>query len=377
MFLNAKVTIDEFIHYNQLIELIEKLKTPEQINYFEPLLRQLEVKLSSDNIHLIIKTVNTIEKNLILEPVLVSPQSVEDACFQRYIYVPILYRLGFTKEAAELGQLTFEYLFPQLHHIIIAKLKKLFNGDDLNKLHQDIFNLFSIKNDNILRIYSRMKSTNSIWKKVENIQKLQSMTPHQFANTIDDFIALRWNMRVNEGENRYDALLNGVVLVPNQSIIRFRNQQIAQLSGFSSEPVMKFYYVIQNVPVELQLLGGYIEQYMCVKGYSNYKMGFELKPLQLSEEEQNARLGLSIYYAEHGFISDFHKMMLDELLAEKKINYNDQHIFIINRSPNNSDNQALCFSGNDVPVYLTSNYVFESNTMNLFTFPLKYDKTAE
>jgi hypothetical protein len=328
-------------------------------------LRELEGRLIRDNTPLIVNTAKAVGEQLIIDSAIFPPQSNEEACVQRYIYVPILYKLGFTKEAAKLAQTTFEYLFPQLHLLLLDKLHKLFNCDNLNQLKHNVIKLFSIEDANVLRVYARMKSTNSIWKKIESIQKFQSMEIVEFVNIVDDFIALRWNMKINEDENRYDSLLNGIHLVPKNFIIRFRNQQVEQQTGFSCEPVMKFYYVIQNVPVELQLLGGLIENYMCAKGYANYKIGCNLNPLDLTEEEQNARLGICIYHAEHGCVSDFNKMMLNELTSNEKIYYEMKHTYIVETVPNNPNNLFVHFSEIDQPIYMIDNHTFESKSMHL------------
>lgn len=356
---------NEFIHYDQIAALIDRLNNSKEIHHLELLLRKLENNLSRDNYHLIVQTARTKGAQFIENPSASFPSSQEEACFQRYIEVPILYKLGFTKEASELSQLTFEYLFPKLHFLIENKLKQLFQCNEFIRIQQDLTKKFSIKNVDVLRVYGRIKSTHSIWKKISNIQEFQAVNLHKFANMIDDFIALRWNMRVNEKENRYDALLNGIPLIPKDSIFRFRNQQIAQQSGFFSEPVMKFYYIIQSVPIELQLLGGHIEQYMCVKGYSQYKTGLTFFSDCLTKEEQNARFGLSIHYAEAGDILSFSQMMLQELISEKKLNYDTQYPFLIESLPKNPDNLLLCFADCDTPVYLLDNYEFTSRILNL------------
>ena len=341
----------EFVRLDHVLKLVDQLQDKNQIYSNEQSLCQLETQLIHDNFRLIINTAKNMKEQFIANPRLLPPQSTEDACIQRYIYVPILYKLGCSQEAAELAQVTFEYLFPLLHQTMLNKIHELF-GERLDELKNNIIKEFTIEHNNILRVYARMKSTNSIWKKVGNLQKFQSMNLVGFAELVHDFIALRWNMKVNENENRYDAVINGIRLLPRIQIRRFRNQQIQQSSGFSREPVMKFYYIIRNVPVELQLLGGFIELYMSAKGYADYKIGHSFIPSSLTETEQNNRLGLCIYYGEQGLVVNFRKLMLQELTTSKKLFYNNKHAFKIDAEPHNAANRLLRFVKCAEPIYL-------------------------
>jgi hypothetical protein len=304
-------------------------------------------------------------RKLIENPILPSPATHEEAYKLRQVYVPILYKLGYTKEAADLDQLTFEFLCPELHQSILTMLHRLFKTNDLVKLSNEISYMFSINDENVTRVYSRLKSTNSIWKKIKSEELLQTIDLEQFALLVDDFIAVRWNMKVKADENRYDALINGLRLVPKENITRFRNQQVAQSSGFSGEPVMKLYYIFNGLPVELQLLGGRIEEYMCAKGYANYKVGHSLSPEGLTAEEQDARLGLCIYYAENNLLPTFRQLMLNELTAANTIHYDANHTFHLDSRPINQANLTLCFSGEEHPIYTLPNYTFPNHHLDL------------
>lgn len=330
----------------------------EHVDHFEPILRQLERRIINDNLHLIVRTAKSVGSLLINLPAFLPAKSKDAACFQRYIYVPLLYKLGFTKEASDLNQITFEYLFPEMHSLVLQNLYRLF-GTNYLEMKNDVLKMFDVKDNNISYIHARVKSTQSIWKKVESIEKLQKMSSNEFAKVVSDFIAIRWIMKVQKNENRYDALLDGIRLAPIKSLVRFRNQQIEQESGFSLEPVMKLYYSIQNFPVELQLLGGDIEPYLCAKGYVDYKVSSNLSPQHLTKDEENARLGLCIYYAENNLLAEYRKMMLEEITSSQKISYATRHSFLIDDAPNNPDNKSLYFSGCDIPIYRLGNYQFD------------------
>lgn len=291
------------------------------------------------------------------------PQSIVEAKYQQEIIAPILYKLGLTKEAAKVDQHAFEYLQPELHEMITNKLCELFKVDNLEHIDNDIIKPFMQTQDDITRVYSRVKSTNSIWKKIHNIALLKSMTLLQFSELVNDFIAIRWNMRIKPGENRLDALLNGLKYAPRQSIISFRNQHVTQQSGFSCEPVMKLYYVINNIPIELQILGGLLEEYMCAKGYADYKSGFNFSSLNLSPQQSAARLGLCIYYAEHGMLEKYRELMLDELISDGNLDYTQEHLFTLDEKPNISENQTLRFLNSNQPIYSQASHEFKDSTL--------------
>ncbi len=81
------------------------------------------------------------------------------------------------------------------------------------------------------------------------------------------------------------------------NLYKLRNQYLSHQECFSREPVVKALYIIHNIPVEMQILGGNIELYMSAKGYTNYKVGLQMSPLldTLSEKKQASRLGACIH----------------------------------------------------------------------------------
>lgn len=311
----------------------------------------------------IIEAAKNMGEALIKNPKVAPPQSYEEAEHQRTVIVPLLYKLGFTSEAAELEQHVFEFTQPELHAQISAKLREMFGVDYLDRITAILLKQFELEHEDISRVYSRVKSTNSLWKKIDNIKLLKSITAEQFAELVHDFVAIRWNMKVQPGENRYDALMNGLRLVPATSAIHFRNQQLKQESGFSSEPIMKLYYVIDGLPVELQLLGGRIELYMSARGYANYKTGLVFPPQQLSLEQADARLGLCIHYAENDLQQSFHQLMLQELTSTKILDYSLEYRFVLSDEPNREENKLMQFADSEMPIYLLANVEFANKTL--------------
>lgn len=305
-----------------------------------------------------------IGNQLILNPKIEPPRSLDEAKYQQEIIALIQYKLGFTSEAAQTAQQAFEYLHPKLHELITEKIRMLFNKPTLSSIEDSVIKSFHLEGDDIAHIYSRMKSTCSIWNKIRSTQLLESMTLDQFTNLVDDFIAIRWNMIIKPGENRLDAQLNGLKYAPRQSITRFRNQNVKQESGFSCEPLIKLYYVVNNLPIELQVLGGRLEEYMCAKGYADYKTGIAFSALQLTPEQSAARLGLCIYYSEHGMLDEYRKLMLQELTQESAVDYPTKYIFTLDEKPNNPENQRLRFTDSEQPVYCLAKHIFSDQTLN-------------
>ncbi|HSW85890.1 MAG TPA: hypothetical protein VLG49_00160 [Rhabdochlamydiaceae bacterium] len=281
--------------------------------------------------------------------------SDQQALEYRYLYVPILYKLGMTKEASRLAQTTFEYLFPQLHNAVEARIVDFFGKDYINK-YDKLIQEFLCQSHQIDRISYRIKSTHSIWKKVMSLEAFERMTQKEFAAYVDDFIGIRWEMKVLEDENRYDALINGIRLAPLKNIKTFRNQQLPQESGFSSEPVIKLCYLIDGFPIELQLLGGNITAYMCAKGYSDYKAKLSFSPKK-DEIYERHRLGMAIKLGEQ---AAFRKYMLEELLGIAP-NYSEFTPFVLDILPQLEKNRTVRFSHSLKPICELSNLNFEED----------------
>lgn len=281
------------------------------------------------------------------------PEIVSDsqAWELRTHYVPILYKLGMTKEAAFVNQKTFEFLFPEFHRAVMERLTELLGENYLEKCNQWIESFLS-DSDQILKGSYRIKSTHSIWKKIPSLEALSCMSKQEFAVCVNDFIGVRWEMKIPENGNRYDALMNGVRLMPLKNLISFRNQQLPQVSGFSNEPIMKMYYSIEGFPFELQLLGGPIAHYMCVKGYTDYKTKLSLSP-KLDSQDPSRRLQMAI---ELDAVS-FRKMMMGELIGQIP-NYSAYAPFVLDERPLLENNLQCKFLGFPKPVWQTPNLIF-------------------
>ncbi len=345
-------------HLNTLLRYSKLLEDSTNIEQYEPKLRKLEKQLVIDNFDLIIELAKEQGLEFIKNPIVIDTfVNKKQAAFYRYLMVPLLYKLGFNQLAANFGQKTFEYLFPQLNEIISKEINRLMSDDRKQKINK-IVSLFTNPNEDC-RCYYREKSINSIWKKVPSIIELKQMDPEAFRSCVDDFFALRWNMKVLLGENRVDALINGVRNLPNIQFLHFRNQVLPQAEGFACEPVIKFYYRIENLSVELQILGGDIESYLTAKGYADYKANIHFPPDQarLTEQQKNARLGQCLYFQENGKIKLFRQLMLDELVGNKVV-YDQEKMYILEKAPANPINRTYMLpnSGERIPVYQLAQY---------------------
>ncbi len=288
-----------------------------------------------------------------------SLQSKKQAEEYRYLYVPILYKLGMSKEAADLAQATFEYLFPQLHQAIHAQLIILF-GPNFDEKCNAIIQAHLSSEDQIDNIAYRVKSTHSIWKKIPSLKALEKMSKKEFALYVNDFIGLRLQMRILKGNNAYDALINGIAICPLEHLVTFRNQQLHQQNRFASEPVMKLCYVIDGIPLELQLLGGNITAYLSAKGYAQYKTSLAFCPKNEVRYE-NCRLSMAI---ELGEGSAFRKYMFEEHLGATP-DYSAFAPFVLDTYPLLERNRTLRFSASPTPICELPNLNFELLTENL------------
>jgi hypothetical protein len=340
----------------------------------EPWEKIVNVRVESADVYSVDKKLRPLEKNLtgsLFELIVFAANSFtsrdfskqtfasnKEAMQSRYIHTPILYKLGMAAEAAQLAQNTFEYLFPELHEAVEKKLIVLFGDDYQEKCHAVVRD-FLTASDRVARASYRIKSTHSIWKKVPSLEALETMTREEFLDCVNDFIGVRWEMRVAKGSNRYDALIEGVWLSPMSGLISFRNQQLKQSSGFENEPVIKLCYIVEGIPIELQLLGGRLNAYMCAKGYSNYKIKLALPPRKedLSEEQWNRRLGMAIQLEESGELSLFREFMRTELTGVA-IDYSEFDPFILDSLPILEKNRWVRFSGSSVPICELDQMIF-------------------
>ncbi len=277
--------------------------------------------------------------------------SVEEAMEYRYLHVPILYKMGMTTEASHLAQSTFEFIFPELHKAIQNQLNALF-GENYKAACAELVKGFVSQDDQILDVAYRIKSTHSIWQKIPSLDEFEKMDLEQFAPFVNDFIGVRWKMKILNGENRYDALINGVRIAPFENLKSFRNQHLPQSSGFDCEPVIKLRYIVDGFPVELQLLGGNITAYMCAKGYSDYKakIAFPPKKTERSEVLWKCRMGMAIFLEETHQIYTFREYMLTELI-EDELDYTKFEPFELDKSPLAERNREERFPSCQIPIW--------------------------
>ncbi len=340
-----------------IITYSNEIKDESSLNRLESNLRELEVKIPTQNIYLL-KHFASIEGAKWVENPdrVIEIKTKQQACTIRYLLMPMLYKLGLTAQASSYGEKTFKFLFPFIHKTLSKRVNELFYNA-LNHHLTEIVERFSFLSEYIESSYHRIKSIHSIWRKLPSTTELLTMNHHDFAMIIDDYIAFRWDMKVIPDENRYDALMNGVRMIPD-GWHYFRNQQLPQAEGFDCEPVMKFYYIINTLPIEIQILGGpQIECYMCAKGYSNYKSGMRFLPNKedLTDEQWESRLGMCIEYAESGRLRDFRELMLSELAGESVIYASDRR-FVLDAKPMSEANVNYIFDGSNIPVYNMENY---------------------
>ncbi len=259
----------------------------------------------------------------------------------RFLVVPLLYKLGLSAEAALLNQTIFEYVYPAFHHHINQNLVRLYGEQWL----QDATLLIkSFQPNDTIDFVSRIKSTQSIWKKIPSLHDLEKMDLSSFSNIVEDLLAVRWFVFPQEHENRFDAAIRGVIAAPKEQLVGFRNQFLKQQSGFSEEPVIKMTYRSKGFAIELQILGGNIDYYMSAKGYANYKTGLSFPPSKgsLSEQEWNARLGTIIQLQETNELQNCRLLLLTELI-EGKAPYHNQFAYVPENKPNKAEHSQYQF----------------------------------
>lgn len=264
--------------------------------------------------------------------------SMEEAFHCRYFYVPILYKLGMNREAAKTGQATFEYLYPQLHSAVASKIEEWLGKRDPS------YDNFLKHHPSIATIEHRIKGTHSIWKKLSSLEE-------PFGDVIKDYIGVRWVMKI--GENRLDALIEGVTLAPLRHLKSYRNQVLPQSSGFDLEPVIKLCYVIDRFPLELQIWGGDIGHFLSAKGYANYKACIPFPPNKndLSKLEWDNRLTMALEGV------NFRRYMFEELVG-KRPDYSPFKPFLLQKRP--LHHHSLRFSSSPLPLYQLAHLTFET-----------------
>lgn len=223
----------------------------------------------------------------------------------------------------------------------------------------EIISEYKILNEYIEHISYRVKTTHSIWKNIPNINAFQIIDKTNLSSFINDFIGIRWEMKIFEGVNGSDALLHGIKLAPLKHLKSFRNQQLSQKCGFDNEPLIKLCYLITGIPVELQVLSGSIAAYLCAKGYDEYKtkLPFSQKNL-LSEQEWSRRLGMALTLSLNQEHKQLRKIMFYELIGEK-VDYSKFEPFILDKQPLKKENKMLRFSNCPTPICELSNLLFD------------------
>lgn len=272
-----------------------------------------------------------------------APQSFEDALRQRYFWVPILYKLGHTQQAADVKEQTFRYLLPNWYKTIKTHVDALI-ASLLSTALETAKNRFLVSHQDIVTSYFRKKSYHAIWQKFPSITALANTDFDYFCRQVPDVLGFRWNMRCHPYENRYDALVRGLQLLPMESAIHFRDQNQKQTSGFDLEPVMKCLFVIGKIPIEVQLLGGAIEPFLCAKGYTDYKTHVAFTPQKhdLSTNQWSARLGMCLHFGDTNNLFSFEQLMLDELLNHP-VEYDTRFTFKPDQQPSQIELQRFLY----------------------------------
>ncbi len=354
-FLHNQGLLENAAYFDEIISLSNDMNNSCQPQ-IESQLKILELKAKKENFPLMQETARQLKKELIANTLSIQITDKRIASYARYIIVPILYKLGLAETAASLNQQSFSYLFPILDEMIQRKIDSLF-GETLACIQKKVKNMFDSQASMISRYYFRSRKSNqSIWKKIPSIAEFMDYDLEQFCHVVDDFIALRWCVMPLNGENRYDAIINGTRILPKTDLYKLRNQQLPQASGFSAEPVMKAYYIIDGVPVEVQILGGKITLYMSAKGYANYKIGFLLPPTPdaLTQEDSMARLGYFIFLEETDQQEIFRQVTLNELL-ELPVIFDSRYIYILEDKPNGQTNRNYKIINGSEPLYRQAN----------------------
>lgn len=258
------------------------------------------------------------------------PSSFEEALIYRYIYVPLAYRLGYYTLAPKLAQMTFEKLLPKLEGRVAKAVREFLHYSE-GEAHSLVHARFTLESSDISYCYSRPKTPHSIWKKVGSVVALDAMTQDEFLTRVDDYIMVVWSMKVNARQQRQDALENGTRLFNQDKelcdcVKRYTSNVNA---GF---PVAMIHAVWRGIPVEIQFLGGEILGWLTAMDYTKYKVGTTLdnieERLTPSEWARRGETMLRIYEAsnlrvyEEGVRSEFHQILLDELL-KKSMTYDN------------------------------------------------------
>lgn len=315
------------------------------------LINALDQKVASENLNVIIETANAIGLDII--EIDFVPTSYKEACVCRYIFVPLLYKLGLNQKASDLGQMTFEFLYKPIHEEISELLRSFYEAHGLYH-YQSIVNKFTITSPHIKEIKHRQKSINAIWHKCPNLKELSNF--NKLHTNAPDLIGVRWITNIAQAENEYDALIHGLRLAPREHLTHFRNQMLPQKSGFDCEPVFKLKYVFHGFPIELQILADNIELYMSAKGYANYKAKVKFPPLRenLLNETWEDRLSICAFLSKNKYLHDFNILMYQELFSEP-IDYEHDSSFILSNAPNSKDNQEYKIKGTDKPAFMIDN----------------------
>jgi len=287
--------------------------------------------------------------------------SIKEAIHFRYLYVPILYKLGMTCEAAGLAQRTFEYLFPQLQEETEMQIKRLF-GKNYRQECAGIVQFYLCQDTKIASSHYRIKSPHSIWKRMKDLDTFKKLSLKDFASHITDLIGVRYAMQISENQ-RADALVEGITLAPLKNLRGFRNQCLLQSGLFEREPVIKLKYVQEGISIELQIFGGNITNYICAKGYAIYKTALPFPPRkeEMAEDLWNRRLNMALQAD-----TNFRKWMYAELIGER-VDYSQFQPFHLETCPVNSRNQLLRFSASPLPLHQLAHLNFDESPQLLTT----------
>lgn len=285
----------------------------------------------------------------------------DQALSYRHIVVPLAYRLGFYTVAPKIAQASFEYLFPSLDRMLTDTIES-FVRQDKRQMNAAVHQRFYWDNLAAYFPYSRAKSNHSVWRKLGSALRFREFTPEDFRKRVNDYAGMLWMMNVNPGENRFDAVVNGLreFAADGDIFSTVRTISVNLRDGF---PVIMARGVWNGIPVETQFLGGDIIGWLAAMDYGKYKAGTTLDDIEfrLPPETWLVRGNrcLDIYeheirlpYYEEGRRPAFHEMLLAELLGQP-VDYSARHqIEPVNPAhPVNRDNREFRLPGMDIPVW--------------------------
>lgn len=362
----------EFRGYENLVEFINAIKqhpTSETEEAFHP----FEKSLTRENAGLIIRYAQPVYDQLMeflpkLESAFDSHRhaqmsgitSLDQALSYREIVVPLAYRLGFYTLAPKIAQASFLYLWPQLNTLMNDTCKKLTNRDEW-QINQEISNTFYWPSEVAYFGYSRPKTNHSSWRKIGSANKFSRFSAEEFYDKLHCYGGVVWMMNLKSGENRFDAILNGLREFTSHRDI-YRSTHSISINMTDGFPVIMVRGVWHGIPVETQFLGGDIMGWLGAMDYGKYKVGTTLDAIETrfspSEWHTRGNKCLEIYefdsrlprYEEGR--EAYHQLLLTELLTGHA-DYSVHHDIVPVKSlqPTNPENLEFRLPNSDTVVW--------------------------